>query len=47
MVTTLWQVIFGLASGRTSSAQPALFDSDGFAARDFLALRYVHPRTGP
>ncbi|WP_080724924.1 hypothetical protein [Neorhizobium galegae] len=47
MVIALWQVISGLASGRTSSAQPTLFDSDGFAARDFSALRYIYPRTGP
>ncbi|WP_157885146.1 hypothetical protein [Neorhizobium galegae] len=47
MVTTLWQVIFGLASGRTSSAQPTLLDSHRLAARDFSALRYIHPRTGP
>ena len=40
-VTELWQVIAGLAAGRTSPAQVTLFDSVGFAIEDFAALRYV------
>jgi ornithine cyclodeaminase len=48
-VTELWQVINGLAPGRTGPAQITLFDSVGFATEDFSALRYVRDqlqRTG-
>lgn len=40
-VTELWQVLAGLAPGRTSDRQITLFDSVGFAVEDFSALRYV------
>jgi ornithine cyclodeaminase len=40
-VTELWQVMAGLAPGRTSAPQITLFDSVGFAIEDFSALRYV------
>ena len=43
-VTELWQVIAGLAPGRTSAGQVTLFDSVGFAIEDFAALRYVAAR---
>jgi ornithine cyclodeaminase len=43
-VTELWQVIGGLAPGRTSAKQITLFDGVGFAIEDFAALRYVHAR---
>ncbi len=43
-VTELWQVIEGLATGRTSPKQITLFDSVGFAIEDFSALRYVRDR---
>jgi len=48
-VTELWQVINGVAPGRTGPAQITLFDSVGFATEDFSALRYVRDqlqRTG-
>ncbi|WP_457649619.1 ornithine cyclodeaminase [Profundibacter sp.] len=41
-VTEIWQVINGIAKGRTSDAQITLFDGVGFAIEDFSALRYVH-----
>ncbi len=41
-ITELWQVMSGLALGRTSDRQLTLFDSVGFATEDFSALRYVH-----
>jgi ornithine cyclodeaminase len=40
-VTELWQVLAGIAPGRTSSAQVTMFDSVGFAMEDFSALRYL------
>nr|WP_250810276.1 ornithine cyclodeaminase [Neorhizobium tomejilense] len=43
-VTELWQVISGLTTGRTSSAQVTLFDSVGFATEDFSALRYIRDK---
>jgi ornithine cyclodeaminase len=43
-VTELWQVIGGLAPGRTNAKQITLFDGVGFAIEDFAALRYVHAR---
>lgn len=41
-VTELWQVIAGLAPGRSDARQITLFDSVGFAIEDFSALRYVN-----
>jgi ornithine cyclodeaminase len=41
-VTELWQVIAGMAAGRTDARDITLFDSVGFAIEDFSALRYVH-----
>ncbi len=41
-VVELWQVINGVANGRTSAAEVTLFDGVGFAIEDFSALRYVH-----
>jgi ornithine cyclodeaminase len=43
-VTELWQVIAGLAPGRTGVTQTTLFDSVGFAIEDFSALRTVRAR---
>ena len=40
-VTQMWEVINGIAKGRTSPEQITLFDSVGFAIEDFSALRYV------
>ncbi|MEH6390824.1 MAG: ornithine cyclodeaminase [Sulfitobacter sp.] len=40
-VTEIWQVLTGLAKGRTDAKQITLFDSVGFAIEDFSALRYV------
>lgn len=40
-VTELWQVMAGVAPGRTDARQITLFDSVGFAIEDFSALRYV------
>jgi len=40
-VTELWQVITGVAPGRSDARQITLFDSVGFAIEDFSALRYV------
>ena len=48
-VTELWQVITGVAPGRTSASAVTLFDSVGFAIEDFSALRYIRDqlaRTG-
>ena len=45
-VTELWQVMTGMAPGRTSSEQITLFDSVGFAIEDFSALRYVRDQLG-
>lgn len=48
-VTELWQVLSGLAPGRTDPAEITLFDGVGFAVEDFSALRWVHDqldRTG-
>ena len=43
-VTELWQVMAGLAPGRTHSDQVTLFDSVGFAIEDFSALRYIRAK---
>ena len=43
-VTELWQVMTGVATGRTDPAQITLFDSVGFAIEDFSALRYVREK---
>ncbi len=43
-VIELWQVVAGLAAGRTDTRQTTLFDSVGFAIEDFSALRYVRDR---
>lgn len=43
-VTELWQVIAGLAPGRSERAEITLFDSVGFAIEDFSALRYVREK---
>ncbi len=40
-VTELWQVLSGIAAGRTSADQVTVFDSVGFAIEDFSALRYL------
>ena len=40
-VIELWEVMTGVATGRTSESQITLFDSVGFAIEDFSALRYV------
>ncbi|MDJ0630350.1 MAG: ornithine cyclodeaminase [Rhodobacter sp.] len=40
-VTELWQVVSGLAPGRSNARQITLFDSVGFAIEDFSALRYI------
>lgn len=39
--TELWQVLAGIAVGRTSAAQITVFDSVGFALEDFSALRFL------
>jgi ornithine cyclodeaminase len=43
-VTELWQVITGVAQGRTSERQITIFDSVGFAIEDFSTLRYLRDR---
>ncbi len=43
-VTELWKVMAGQAERRTDAAQVTLFDSVGFAIKDFSALRYVHSK---
>jgi ornithine cyclodeaminase len=43
-VTEFWQVLQGVAKGRTSDRQITLFDSVGFAVQDFAALRYIHDK---
>ena len=43
-VTELWQVMTGVAKGRSDPAQITLFDSVGFAIEDFSALRYVREK---
>ncbi len=40
-VTEMWEVITGVAKGRTHPNQITLFDGVGFAIEDFSALRYV------
>jgi len=40
-VVELWEVLSGVAPGRTSREQVTVFDSVGFALEDFSALRYV------
>lgn len=40
-VTEFWQVLAGLAPGRTSDEQVTIFDSVGFAIEDFSALRHL------
>lgn len=41
-VTKLWQVLSDQKPGRDNDAQITMFDSVGFATKDFSALRYVH-----
>ena len=43
-VTELWQVLTGVAPGRTSRQQITIFDSVGFAIEDFSALTYLRSR---
>lgn len=43
-VTEMWEVLGGVAPGRTSRQQITLFDGVGFAIEDFSALRYVRDR---
>ena len=43
-VTEMWQVITGVAKGRTSARQITLFDGVGFAIEDFSALRYLRDK---
>lgn len=48
-VTEVWEVMTGVAEGRTSKGQITLYDSVGFAIEDFSALRYIRDqleRTG-
>lgn len=40
-VTEFWQVLAGIAPGRTSDEQVTIFDSVGFAIEDFSALRHL------
>ncbi|AXT86183.1 ornithine cyclodeaminase [Aeromicrobium sp. A1-2] len=40
-VTELWEVVSGLADGRTSDTQITVFDSVGFAIEDFSALQFI------
>ena len=40
-VTELWQVLSGMAVGRTSDEQVTVFDSVGFALEDYSALRFM------
>lgn len=40
-VTELWEVITGEAPGRTDDSQITIFDSVGFALKDFAALRFL------
>ena len=40
-VTEFWQVLNGVAPGRTSDEQVTIFDSVGFAIEDFSALRHL------
>ncbi len=40
-VTEFWQVLSGIAPGRTSDEQVTIFDSVGFALEDFSALRHL------
>ena len=41
VVTEIWQVLQGLAQGRTSAEQVTVFDSVGFALEDYSALRFM------
>ncbi|CAI9410399.1 Ornithine cyclodeaminase [Pleomorphomonas sp. T1.2MG-36] len=43
-VTEFWEVLAGVAPGRTSPGEVTLFDSVGFAIEDFSALRYVRDK---
>lgn len=43
-VTEMWEVINGVAPGRSDDRQITLFDGVGFAIEDFSALRYVRDR---
>jgi len=43
-VTEFWEVLSGVANGRTDERQITLFDSVGFAIEDFSALRYIHTK---
>ena len=45
-VTELWQVLAGMAPGRTGLEEVTVFDSVGFALEDFSALRYLDDHLG-
>jgi len=45
-VTELWQVLAGMAPGRSAAEQITVFDSVGFALEDFSALRYLDEQLG-
>lgn len=40
-VTELWQVLSGIAVGRSNDSEVTVFDSVGFALEDYSALRYM------
>jgi ornithine cyclodeaminase len=42
LVTDLWRVLTGSATGRENADQITIFDSVGFALEDYSTLRYVH-----
>lgn len=41
MVTELWRVLSGTATGRANNTEVTVFDSVGFALEDFSVLRYL------
>ncbi|GAB2536937.1 ornithine cyclodeaminase [Brachybacterium huguangmaarense] len=43
-VTELWEVVTGIAPGRTDAADLTVFDSVGFAIEDFSALSYLYEK---
>jgi ornithine cyclodeaminase len=45
-VTELWQVLRGVAPGRTSAEQVTVFDSVGFALEDYSALCFMRDAAG-
>ena len=44
-VTELWELLTGVAPGRTDRQQVTIFDSVGFALEDFAALRYLRDKS--